>query len=792
MVLPTNQETSFMTHITEADLAATLPDVTSTQTLSGLDGPVTIVRDALGIPHIQATTTHDAFYGQGFAVAQDRLWQMDFDRFKAYGRSAEVLGAGAVEADTLIRRMRFEANARADYAAVNDRTRSMLDAYAAGVNAFIDSTASPAIEYRLLDLKPEPWRAFDCLAVARIRHVFMGNFEFKLWRAKLLAQVGPELTAKLFPSSDPGGLVIIPPDSEFEGFEHDGREILDASDDLTRLMTGVDSDTGDAGSNSWALAGSRTATGKPILAGDPHRGPDTPNVYVQNHVTCPDFDAVGLSFAGLPSFIHFGHSAHVAWCVTHASADYQDLYVERLTPGDPPTYEFEGAQHPTTIVREAINVRGAAPVEIDVVSTHHGSVIMGSPEQGVGLALRYSATAEPSTWAESLLDMLYAKDVDEFEEAMRPWVDPCNNMMCADLNGNISYQMRGKVPIRSLHNAWVPVPGWDGEHEWNGLVPFEETPRLRNPENGFIVTANNRIMSAAYPHYLSMDYWPDFRGRRVVERLRDLHGATVDDMASIHAERTSILAKQLLPSLVSLTPTSDLARQAIDLLRVWDCSMDADKVQPTIYSALFTELFRLVSTSLVGDKLTAEAMNGMDRGGPAHLRGMRVIFARAIEAGDNSLLPDGETWDSLLARSLDDAIAWLRATFGDDIQGWTWGTLHRTQHTHVLMPVAADYAALLNPPSVECGGDSDTPQQGAFAPGKPFTVYSTSVARYVYDLADWNNSWWVVPLGSSGHPGSPHYADQMRNWADVGMYPMLYDWDRIRADAESTQELRPA
>jgi penicillin G amidase len=779
-------------HITQADLAGTLPDVTSALTFAGLDGPITIVRDSLGIPHVQATTTHDAFFGQGFVIAQDRLWQMDFDRFKAYGRSAEVLGKSAVEADTLILRMRFEANARADYAAINDRTRAMLDAYAAGVNAFIDSSDSPAIEYRLLDLVPEPWRAFDSLAVARIRHVFMGNFEFKLWRAKLLAQVGPELTAKLFPASDPGGLVIIPPDTEFEGYDHDGREILAASEDLTRWMTGVDSDTGDAGSNSWALSGSRTATGKPLLAGDPHRGPDTPNVYVQNHVTCPDFDAVGLSFAGLPSFIHFGHTQHVAWSVTHASADYQDLYIERFTPGAPPTYEFEGQQWPAEVQHETINVRDGAPVEIEVVSTHHGSVIMGSPAQGVGLALRYSATAEPSAWAESLLDMLYAKNVDAFEEAMRPWVDPCNNMMCADLNGNISYQMRGKVPVRSPHNAWVPVPGWDGQHEWNGVVPFEETPRLRNPENGFIVTANNRIMNAAYPHYLSMDYWPDFRGRRVIERLRDLHGATVDDMASIHADRVSILAKQLMPALAKLAPANDLSKQALALLQAWDCAMDANKVEPTIYSALFTELFRLVSTPLVGEKLTAEAMNGMDRGGPAHLRGLRVIFAKAIEADDASLLPDGETWDSVLGAALEAAVTWLSNRLGDDVNGWSWGTLHRTQHTHTLLPVAADYAALLNPPSVACGGDSDTPQQGAFAPGKPFTLYSTSVARYVYDLADWNNSWWVVPLGSSGHPGSPHYADQMQLWADVGMYPMLYDWGKIRADAETTQELRPA
>ena len=781
-----------MATLTQADLQAALPDVTSDLALAGLDGSVTIVRDTLGTPHVRATTTHDAFFGQGFVMAQDRLWQMDFDRHRAAGRSAELLGKAGLEADVLVRKMRLEASAIADYGVVNAATRAMLDAYAAGVNAFIDSTRSLPIEYTLLGITPAPWRGFDCLSVAKIRHVFMGNFEFKLWRAKLLAQVGPEMTAKLFPSSASGGLVIIPPGGEFSGEEDDGHEILAASGDLTPLMTGVDSDTGDAGSNSWALSGSRTASGKPLLAGDPHRGPDTPNVYVQNHVTCPDYDAVGLSFAGLPSFIHFGHNANVAWCVTHASGDYQDLFIERLTPGDPPTYEYEGQQRAAEVFQETIRVRDGESVTVEVVATHHGSVIMGSPEDGVGLALRYTATAEPEAWAESLLDMLLATDVDLFEAAMRPWVDPCNTMMCADVHGNISFQMRGKLPVRSRHNAWVPVPGWDGEHEWTGRVPFEENPRLRNPEGGLIVTANNRIIGPPYPHYISMDYTPEFRARSVLKRVQDLTRATVEDMALVHSERTSILAQRLVPALVKLTPASELAREALALLGEWDCAMDQEAVEPTIYSAIFTALFKRVSTPLVGEKLTSEALNGTDRGGPAHLRGLKVLFAQMIEQDDASLLADGETWDAVLTGSVDDAVAWLRETLGDAISGWGWGVLHRTGHVHTLSGVMPEHADLLNPPTIAVDGDADTPQQGAFAPGKPFTLYSTSVARYVYDLADWNNSHWIVPLGASGHPGSEHYADQLERWANVGLYPMLYDWKLIHADAETTQALRPS
>lgn len=779
-----------MPTLTKAALQAALPDVTSSLTLPGLDGPVTIYRDTLGTPHVQATTTHDSFFGQGFAIAQDRLWQMDFDRMRAHGRSAEVLGASAVTMDTLVRRMGFQASAQADYETLSDHTRAMFDAYAEGVNAFIGSTKTLPIEYRLLDLTPNPWRALDSLSVAKIRHVFMGNFEYKLWRAKLLAKVGPEMVAKLFPSSEPGDLVIVPPGGEFEGEANDGREILSTSDDLTRWITDVFGNDGDSGSNSWALAGSRTATGKPLLAGDPHRPLDTPNVYIQNHVACPEFDVVGLSFAGVPSFFHFGHSQTVAWCVTHASADYQDLFIERFTTSD--TYEFKGEPRKADVRHETINVRGGAPVEIDVVTTHHGPVIMGSPKSGIGLTLRYTATAEPSPWADSLFDMLVAKDVDEFEAAMRPWVDPCNTMMCADLDGNISFQVRGKLPLRSRENAWVPVPGWDGEHEWDGVVPFEEMPRVRNPENGFLVTANNRIMDASYPHYITMDKSPDHRARRVLARIKDMRHATVEDMASVHAERTSIVAQRLVPALVVLSPANDKVRQAIDLLKEWDCAMDRDQAAPTVYSATLSVLIRKVVTPMVGPTLTEAAMNGTDRGGPAHLNGLRGQIVKMVEQNDTSLLREGASWGPLLASALEEAIAWIVDTLGDDVDGWTWGVLHRTGHTHTLAGAVPEHAGLLNPPTVDCGGDADTPQAGAYTPGKPFTLYGTSVCRYVYDLADWDNCWWAVPLGASGHPGSPHYADQMERWADVGLYPMLYDWTWIKVDAETMQVLSPA
>ena len=781
-------------NITREALWAALPDLTLDIAVAGLDGAVSLCRDALGIPHVEAVSASDAFFGQGFAAAQDRLWQMDLDRHKAHGRSAELLGPAALDADVLVRRLGLAASAQADYASVSPGAKAMLDAYAAGVNTFLGKTRSLPIEYRLLDLTPEPWLPWHCLSVFKIRHVFMGTFEAKLWRARVLAKAGPEVTALLFPSSKPGGLVIIPPGAEFEGEDED-IDALHTSANAGGRQVGADSGESEGGSNSWALAGSRTASGKPLLAGDPHRAPDTPNVYYQNHISCPEFDVIGLSFAGLPGFHHFGHNRSVAWCVTHTAADYQDLYVERFaerSDDGPLRYEFRGEWLDATTSRETVRVRGARDVDIDVVSTRHGPIVAGDPNAGEAIALRYTATEAGRPWANAILDMMLAGDADQFEEAMRPWVDPANNMLCADVHGNISYQMRGMLPIRSRGNGWVPVPGWTGEHEWRGFVPFEEAPRTRNPERGFIVTANNRVIGSSYPHYISMDFAPDYRARRIAAQLDGLSGATVEAMATLHADTTSILAQRLAPLLAGAGVSGDAAASLIERLRGWDCRMDRDRVEPTIYAAVLSALERRVTRALLGAELTEDAMTGAGRGGFTHLRSLRGFLADLIERDDRSLLSGGASWRGLLADAIGDAASWLRETLGDDPAGWQWGVLHRSAHAHPLSASMPEHAALLDPPSVPVGGDADTPQQGAYAPARPFALISTSVARYVYDLADWGNSRWVVPLGSSGHPGSPHYADQMERWANVELYPMLYDWGAIRAQAETTQRLLPA
>ena len=768
--------------LTDKDLKAALPDMTGVLEVEGSDGAIEVYRDPWGIPHVRAETVHDAFFGQGFATAQDRLWHMNHDRRWAYGRWAEYAGEAAVEQDTVMRKFQLRSSVEIDYNAVNSETKAMLDAYAAGVNAFIRNARSLPVEYRLVESAPEPWKPWDCIAVFKARHIMMGVFEGKLWRARLVNELGPERTAELLPGYPKGALLVVPPGAEYDGSGQDVLAQLVAGAGATSWRTDVE-----AGSNSWALAGDRTASGKPLLAGDPHRGLDTPNVYYQNHISCPDFDAVGLSFPGFPGFPHFGHNAHVAWCVTHAGSDYQDLYVERFRDGSEPLYETEDGWQPVEMRNEVIGVRDGEPKELDVAITRHGPVIAGGHSEGYGIAFKYTATDGPNTGPQCLLRMLRATSAEEMDESMRDWVDPGNNFVFADVHGNVGYLCRGRLPIRPMANAWLPVPGWDGRHEWQGFVPFDELPRSRNPDTGYIVTANNKVVGDDYPHYVGLHYATEFRARRITERVSGLSQATAQDMTEVHGEVVSIPALAYLRLLSKVSSPDGFTERARQKLLAWDGSIDKDLVAPTIYAAFRVALDRALLKHALG-ALAEEALTATGRGAPGHARLLSAHFAALSLRDDTSMLPPDADWESTASTALSQGVADLRERLGDEVDTWTWGKVHFTQPRHTLSDSFPGSARLLDPPSVPTSGDGDTPRQGAYSLTAGFGVQSLSVARYVFDLGDWSNSAWAVPLGASGHPGSPHYADQAPVWGEVKLLPMLYDWERIAAEAESRQE----
>ena len=787
--------------LTQADLADALPDLESAIRIGELDGAVDIVRDAWGVPHIRATTEHDAFFAQGFATAQDRLWHMDYDRHRALGRWSEYVGESGLAEDRVMRTFGVERAAKADLAVCSPAAQAMLEAYAAGVNAFIETTASLPVEYRLVEAEPEPWTAWHCLAVYKVRNMLMGTFEMKLWRARLALALGPERAAALFASYPKDGLVSVPPGETF------GELDLDCLDELTAAAAelewlGVErgkaprSGEADGGSNAWVIGGARTASGLPLVAGDSHRGLDTPNVYYQVHINCPSFRCSGYSLPGVPAMPHFSHNEAVAWGMTHGFGDYQDLYIERFREANGGLeYAYRGDWLPAEVKTETLAVRGGTAEALTVVRTRHGPIVAGDPQSGHGLAFHHTGTKSGTAWPNTLYELLVAKNADEAEDALREWTEPVNNFVYADIHGEFGYRYRGRIPVRSRANAWAPVPGWTGEHEWQGQIPFEDMPHARNPDAGFVVTCNNAPTTADYPHYINTFFAPDWRARRITTRLSGIPDgtATPADMAAIHADRESIPARLLVERLRSLEPDAPLAREMRDILVNWDGRMDRSSAAAAIYGTVRTYLFadtiKAALGSMAENALVPAGQIGRGAGGHAGTLYTRAL--RALAADDGSALPRGTTWADLIEAALNQAGAELASRLGPEASKWHWGAVHRTRPRHPLSRAFPESASLLDPPRVATHGDGDTPLAGAYSMIDRFSATVMSVNRYIHDPSDWRNSRWIVPLGASGHPGSPHYADQARLWADVQTIPQLWNWDDIVAAAETRQTLEP-
>ena len=789
--------------LTQTDLAAALPDLESTIRIDDLDGRVDIARDGWGVPHIRATTEHDAFFAQGFATAQDRLWHMDYDRHRALGRWSEFIGKSGLGEDRVMRTFGVERAAKADFAVSSPAARAMLEAYAAGVNAFIATTSALPVEYRLVGADPEPWQAWHCLTVYKVRNMLMGTFEMKLWRARLALGLSPERAAALFRAYPHDGLVSVPPGETFGELDLDGRDALaNAVAELEWL--GAEGPQGaeppaetDGGSNAWVVGGARTASGLPLVAGDSHRGLDTPNVYYQVHINCPGFRCSGYALPGVPGMPHFSHNDAVAWGMTHGFGDYQDLYIERFREANGRLeYAFRGDWLAAEVSTETLAVRDGTAEALTVVRTRHGPIVAGEPQAGHGLAFSHTGTKSGTAWPNTLYELLVASSADEAEGALREWTEPVNNFVYADVHGAFGYRYRGRIPVRTDANAWAPVPGWTGAHEWQGQIPFDEMPHARNPEAGFVVTCNNAPTTADYPHYINTFFAPDWRARRITTRLAAIPTgtATPEKMATIHADRESIPARILIEALRSIEPDAPRTRKLRDILVAWDGRMDRSAAAAAVYAAVRTYLFADIVKAALGpmaqDALVPAGQIGRGAGG--HAGALYTNAMRALPADDDSGLAEGETWPALIESVLSQAGAELESRLGTDPSQWHWGAIHRTRPRHPLSRAFPESAGLLDPPRVATHGDGDTPLAGAYSMVDRFSATVMSVNRYIHDPSDWRNSRWIVPLGASGHPGSPHYADQATLWADVETIRQLWDWDDIVAAAETHQTLEPS
>ena len=730
-----------------------------------LNSPLTIRRDAYGVAHIEAQTEHDAWFGQGFAAAHDRLWQMEYDRRRAVGRWSEAAGPAGLAADRLAVRLGLESAAKADLEAMAPEVRAMFEAYARGVNAYLATNPALPPEYALTGLAPEPWEPWHSLALFKIRHILMGLWQWKVACAGVFARVGPETWAKLQFLPAAGTSVIVPPGDKIARLYLHASEEIGAAAEHIGFLSEIE-----AGSNSWVVSGSRTTTGKPVLCNDSHRALDVPNAYWQGHGACPGFNVPGATFAGFPGFPHFGFNGSVGWNITHTQADYQDLFIEKFEGADAGSYLTEAGLLPAERETHTIRVRGAASEVVETWRTRHGPVVHGDPRSGMAIALSYTAMKPGKRPFDGLRATIAATNLAELFDAQRTWVDPVNNLVAADTSGNIGYMVRGDIPVRaSKAGRRLPVPGWTGEHEWLGSVPFDQLPRSINPAEGFVATANQRVIASDEP-YISAYFASPSRADRLVELLGTGETLAPDAVSGFWDDTTSKPARTWARFLAGQGPLDGDAERARAMLAAWDGNLLPERGEPLLYAYFRRAVMRELFAPVVGDDTWAFLTTDLNPGLGRIASGLVAEVVAHLHEGAQP--PDGRPWPAVIAPALEQAWRNTLSLAGDNPAAWSWGEKHQTGSRNPLSAVFPD--AGLDPPSAGIGGDADTIKNAGYGiSGKrDFVISQTSVYRQVVDFAEPDAASYIIPGGVSGDSRSPHFADQLPLWAACQRIPM--------------------
>lgn len=777
-----------------------LPQTAGQLSLSGLQEGVEVLRDPWGVPHIYAQNETDLFFAQGFVHAQDRLWQMEFQRRLVAGRLSEIFGKQTLQVDRWLRILSMRRVAEQGAELLKPEVSAAIEAYAAGVNARIALGRLP-VEFTILRHQPQPWTVVDTLSWLKMMSwVLSVNWESELLRARLIDRLGPELAAELEPDYFERCPIIMPEGIDYSGI---GERALKRAEDA-RPFTGPPTNAG-LGSNNWTLCGARTESGAPLFANDMHLALSIPAIWYENHIEGGDLKATGISLPGLPGIIS-GHNGRVAWGYTNGFDDVQDLYMERLrnNPDGRVQYEYQGAWLDAQVIREEIRVKGGETEFEDVIVTRHGPIINslnnypGQSQEEQPLALRW-ISLEPEATANTILATLRARSCHEFHESLRDWVAPLQNIVHADIEGNIAYSHPGHVPIRAKGDGTIPVPGWTGEYEWTGYIPFDELPHVINPDRGYIVTANNRIVEEDYPYFLTTeDIFGADRALRITELLEAREKISVEYVKKMQFDQLSVTAREVKAYLEQLDVAGDARlAAALDLIRAWDGTHSVDSSAAAVYQVFMRRMIFLC----LGDKLGDLTIHYAGLGPTPGLTEGSIFGARAWMWIEKTLADphshwfdqgDGETRDDIMRLALAETVDYLTAELGPDSTAWAWGKLHKLTYSHPLGQVKP-LDRLFNRGPYPLGGDGTTIWMGLTTQhdlsnpgviGPPF--------RFIADLSDLRNSWGLLAPGNSGHPGSKHYDDQAQAWFDAGYHPLLFDRPDVERHAQSRLHLAPS
>jgi penicillin amidase len=750
---------------------ASLSQTTGTIAVDGLRKPVEVIRDRWGVPHIYAETTEDLFFAQGFVAAQDRLWQMELWRRTGEGKLAEVLGPSAIERDKFARLMRYRGDMTAEWNSYAPDAKAIIESFVRGVNACIANAGNRLpIEFLLTGIRPEPWTPEVCLA-RMAGYVMTSNASRELLRAQLINLMGAEKTADLI-ETDPPKKLEVPLGLDLTGITN--KILAGATAASARVSLGESE-----GSNNWVVDGSMSATGKPLLANDPHRPVTLPSLRYMVHLTAPGWNVIGAGEPALPG-VAAGHNERVGFGFTIVGIDQQDIYVEETNPADPTQYRDRGKWVGMKIEREQIKVKGREPVVAELRFTRHGPVIYEDPTLHRAYVLRWVGSEPGSAGYLASLSLNRASDWKSFLKALERWAVPSENLVYADVDGNIGWQAAGWAPRRRGWSGLLPVPGGAGKYEWDGFLPLAELPRAYNPAGHFIATANHKIIPTGYKHEINFDWSAPFRFRRIDEVLSKGRKFTVPDFERLQHDELSIPARELVPLLRGLTFDDSRTAQARDLLLNWDFVLSKDSAAAAVFEVWLTKLDSIFKASVP----------------PAawELIGGRVAITRIMRELKN---PGSTVFganakkkrDAELVRTLTEAVADLGKLQGEDLSTWKWGALHQAEFKHQLSTDDARRAAFDLKP-VPRGGDGNT-VNATGGGNRGFIQRAGASFRQILDLSDWDRSVAINVPGQSGQPQSGHYSDLLQLWAEGKYFPMLFSRKKIEEFAASRLKLTP-
>ncbi len=734
-----------------------MPTYSGSEKLPGLSAEARVWRDAYGVPHIFAASVDDAARALGYLHASERLFQMEAQRRGGQGRLAEILGPDRVAGDKFVRTLGFYREAESSFSALSPAAQKRFQAYADGVNAFIDShkDALPP-EFLLIGDHPEPWKPADSLVFGKLLSLELSNnYEFEALRARLRQKLGPEQAAWMFPGMQPGAPITTEPTL---GVTH--ASVKSLKDQIGALI-GVTH----GASNEWVVAGPRTVTGKPILANDPHLGIGAPILWYLVRIVTPEGSVKGATVPGTP-LVLLGQNESIAWGFTTADTDVQDLFIETIDPTDRSRYLTPDGPKPFETRAETIRVKDSADVNITVRATRHGPILsdasedLGSlAEPGKAIALAFTGLGDHDTTADAFLRLNGARNWSEFLDAMRLYQTPTQNIVYADVTGDIGFFSPGLVPLRKSGDGLAPVDGASGDFDWTGMVPFEQLPQLHNPEIGFAFNANNANVPSDHQPTFGQDWEEDFRARRIQQFMERIEKHSLDTSAAMQVDHLSLAAKALQPFVVAIAPSDERARQAQALLASWDGLMDKDRVEPLIFTAFLSSLHRILIEEKTGQNM--EAM------GPFAATTLISLMRDHPSWCDAPGKPDPDCRKAL-GRALDEGLALLVKRDGGDMSQWRWGS----EHVALLQHKVFSHAPLLDWMS-----DLSTPSSGGFytldrgggwepSPDRPFARTEGGGFRGLYDLADPEKSRFIIATGESGHIFSRHYRDLVPLWID--------------------------